>query len=216
MDTVDQPTQDLTRSLLSDPSAAFEDETFMGRAMDVLTDNSDSTGQARIEFVAALGGALFVRTHGVLRGAETDHDKRTVTLTLDAHTEELIGSLGEHLAELSDFLTKLSTEARAQSDYRVLLRLLVPQERGHGYVLTVNADGSVRALRLGGPRGVDVPTTVTHLEYALHDALYIDPETGWAWGWFPCGRSSCWKEDGHDGLCAPSGHNPHAHKEERA
>lgn len=43
-----------------------------------------------------------------------------------------------------------------------------------------------------------------------HDG--IDPDTGWAYGWLPCGLSVCWKEAGHDGACAPSG-RPHPDEE---
>lgn len=201
-------------NLINDPLTAFSDESFMGHAMTVLASNPEPGSNARIEFVVALERALSKLTHGVVRGVETRHDRGTVTMYLDASTEELAKNLGDNLPEVADFLTKLSAEARGQSRYTLRMNLLTI--RDHGHVFTVNADGSVRALRLGGSKGVDVPSTVTALEYAIHDALYIDPETGWAWGWFPCGQSSCWKGDGHDGVCEPSGYDPHSHKEEQA
>lgn len=166
------------------------------------------------ERVTALESTLFERLHGVVSGVSTSHTRHTITLHLDATTEELLKDLGDNLQEVSDHLARFSAEAFDQGVYLVQLKLAT--SRGGTQAIIINVDGSVLALGLDAQQDAMEFPTVDSLKRALHDALYIDPSTGWAWDWFPCGESSCWKENGHSGICRPSGYDPHAHKGEQA
>lgn len=174
----------------------------------------DLRSDERAEMVATLERILFERLQGVVSGVATSHTRHTITLHLDATTEELLKDLGDNLQEVSDQLTQFSVEAFDQGVYLIQLKLRT--SRGGDHSITINRDGAVLALRFDDPQDAMELPTAQSLRRALHDALYIDPDTGWAWDWFPCGKSTCWKESGHSGICEPSGYDPHSHKEEQA